>query len=115
MVVMVECESESESNRKKAKLSDEEYNVEEDDGVEIPSPEFDVCQIVLARDKDGLLYEAVIRRSIWGIQQHSQIAVGMVNSQEEMDQILHQDRTPTWHYFVHYNKWKSNWDRWVGQ
>jgi hypothetical protein len=61
---------------------------------------------VLARDKDGLLYEAVIRRSIWGIQQHSQITVGMVNSQEEIEQILDQHKPLTWHYFVHYNKWK---------
>ncbi|CAJ1951012.1 unnamed protein product [Cylindrotheca closterium] len=101
------------SSRKKVKHSDEEDP--EDDEREIPLPEFDVSQTVLARDKDGLLYEAIIRRSIWGIQQHSQITVGMVNSQEEIEQILDQDKIPTWHYFVHYSKWKSNWDRWVGQ
>lgn len=94
-------ESQFESQREKIKLSDEE-----DEDREIPPPQFGVCQTVLARDKDGLLYEAVIRRSIWGIHQHSQITVGMANSQEEIEKILDQDKIPTWHYFVHYNKWK---------
>ena len=97
-------DSDIESSRKKAKLSDDDNIV--DDDKEIPSPEFGVCETVLARDKDGLLYEAVIRRSIWGVQQHSQVAVGMVNSHEEIEQILDQGNSPTWHYFVHYNNWK---------
>lgn len=100
----VVMESEAESNgEKKVKLADEDV---EDDDREIPSPEFDVGQTVLARDKDGLLYEAVIRRSIWGLQQHFQIAVGMLNSEEEIEKIIDQDKSPTWHYFVHYIKWK---------
>lgn len=99
----VVMESEGESNGEKVKLADEDV---ENDDREIRSPEFDVSQTVLARDKDGLLYEAVIRRSIWGLQQHSQIAVGMLNSEEEIEKILDQDKSPTWHYFVHYIKWK---------
>ena len=97
-------ESDAESSRKKVKLSDD-LNVEDDD-KEIPFPEFQVYETVLARDKDGLLYEAVIRRSIWGIQQHCQVAVGMVNSHEETEQILDRQKSPSWHYFVHYSKWK---------
>jgi mortality factor 4-like protein 1 len=81
----------------------------------IPSPKFQICQPVLARDKDGLLYDSVIRRSIWGVNHNSQATVGMVNTQEEMEQFLQEQTVPAWHYFVHYNKWKPNWDRWVSE
>lgn len=96
-------ESDFRSSKKKVKLSDDD-NIEDTD-KQIPFPKFDVCETVLARDKDGLLYEAVVRRSLWGVQQHSQVTVGM-SSHEEIEKFIEQERFPTWHYFVHYNKWK---------
>lgn len=81
----------------------------------IHSPKFENCQNILARDKDGLLYDAVIRRSIWGINRNSQATIGMVDSQEEMEHFLQQQTVATWHYFVHYTNWKPNWDRWISE
>jgi hypothetical protein len=54
-------------------VASDESEYEEDT---IPPPKFSVCQVVLARDKDGLLYDAVIRRSLWGLKQQSQELVG---------------------------------------
>jgi mortality factor 4-like protein 1 len=39
----------------------------------------------------------------------------MVNNEAEMEDYWQRHSQPTWHYFVHYTKWKVNWDRWVSQ
>ena len=80
-----------------------------------PPPKFAQCDRVLARDEDGLLYQAFVRRSLWGIQQHKQIQVAMVTSQQEMQDMMNQEMLPTWHYFVHFLNWKVNWDRWISE
>jgi hypothetical protein len=86
-----------------------------------PDPKFRTLDRVLARDTDGLLYQAVIRRSLYGPHTHKQVQVGMVSSQKELDECMkeiedeEEAHQPIWHYFVHYLKWKVNWDRWVSE
>ena len=80
-----------------------------------PAAKYDVKQKVYARDADGLLYEAIIRRSMFGPHYHKQVQVGFVNSQQEMEEYLARHAEPMWHYFVHYTSWKVNWDRWVSE
>ena len=87
----------------------------EDDEVQNNDPLYEVGQKVLARDQDGILYQAMIRRRLWGQHQHRQIQVGMVNSHEEMQAMMEDEEPETWHYFVHYFQWNVNWDRWVSQ
>ena len=87
-------------------------NDEEEELENLPAPKFSVREKVLARDKDGLLYEAAVRRSMWGTKQHSQALVGMDSLNEIEEQAM---SDPTWHYFVHYNGWKPCWDRWVSE
>lgn len=81
-------------------------------------PKFQDYQKVFARDKDGVMYEAVIRRKLFGNDYHKQVQMGFgVESSEQANELLKEknavDSKPTWHYFVHYNKWNVNWDRWV--
>jgi mortality factor 4-like protein 1 len=83
--------------------------------MEGPSAKFEVRQQVMCRDADGLLYQAIIRRSLFGVHHHKQVQVGMYSSQHEMDEYLEKYAEPTWHYFAHYLKWKVNWDRWVSE
>lgn len=59
------------------------------------------------------MYEAVVRRRLYGQSQHKQVQLGLVASEQEANELLAQEEEPTWHYFVHYNKWNVNWDRWV--
>lgn len=66
-----------------------------------------------ARDTDGVMYEAVIRRRLYGQSQHKQVQLGLVASEHEAEELLSREEEPTWHYYVHYNKWNVNWDRWV--
>lgn len=75
---------------------------------------------VVARDKDGMCYDAVIRRAIYGAGQAEPIQLGLCSHAEA--QALLQDRTaevgedpPCWHYFVHFTKWSAMWDRWVAE
>jgi hypothetical protein len=87
--------------------------LEDENGVTIPL--YDVGTKVLARDADGLLYEAWIRRQLYGPHYHKQVQVGIINDQQEMEEYLEAASQPGWHYFVHYNGWKVNWDRWVSE
>ena len=87
--------------------------LEDENGVTIPL--YEVGTKVLARDADGLLYEAWIRRQLYGPHYHKQVQVGMINDQSEMEEYLEAAAQPSWHYFVHYNGWKVNWDRWVAE
>jgi hypothetical protein len=92
-----------------------EASISEEEEANLPPADYQVKQKVLARDADGLLYEAWIRRCLYGPHHHKQVQIGMVNNQAEMEDYWQRHSQPTWHYFVHYNKWKVNWDRWVSQ
>jgi hypothetical protein len=87
-------------------------STEEDSVAPPPEPKFQPYQKAYARDKDGVCYEAVIRRSMFGINNHKQAQFGLVESSREAEELL-KDEEPGWHYFVHYGKWNVNWDRWV--
>jgi mortality factor 4-like protein 1 len=111
----------------KASLTSNEHDDDDDDEQDddhseassqeedLPLSKYQVKQKVLARDADGLLYEAWIRRCLYGPHHHKQVQIGMVNNQAEMEDYWQRHSQPTWHYFVHYTKWKVNWDRWVSQ
>jgi hypothetical protein len=74
-------------------------------------------QRVYAKDSScGLWYEAVIRRCLYGVNNNKQVHIGLVCDESEIEDILlHSQATPSYHYFVHYNKWNVNWDRWVSE
>jgi hypothetical protein len=93
-------------------------NVDEEEAEENPDapPKFQILQKVYARDKDGVMYKAVIRRQLYGPQYHRQVAMGLVTSKEEAQELLEDvDHEPIWHYFVHYTKWNVSFDRWVSE
>jgi MRG len=91
------------------------HDVESNDDLTIPNPKFQVHQKVFARDKDGVLYLAVVRRQLYGPQYHRQVEMGFVSSAEEAQELLDYEPSPDWHFFVHYNKWNVKFDRWVTQ
>ena len=105
-------EEEEEREEEETSLGDDD---DDDDSEATPPAKYYQGQKILARDEDGLLYQAFVRRSLWGIHQHKQIQVGMFSSQKEMLEAMAEQDVPTWHYFVHFNGWKHNWDRWVSQ
>mmetsp|Transcript_32666 Transcript_32666/g.79381 ORF Transcript_32666/g.79381 Transcript_32666/m.79381 type:complete len:696 (+) Transcript_32666:122-2209(+) len=94
---------------------------------------FDVRQRVIARDEDGLMYFSDIRRKMYGINhQQNQSALQTIgkgaaifddNDQRQTDGTNNNnsnndpndDEPPRseWMYFVHYEGWKTLWDRWV--
>ena len=82
-----------------------------------PESKFHPKQRVYARDaSSGLWYDAVIRRSLYGVNNNKQVQIGLVCSESEISDILEQAaKEPMWHYFVHYNQWAVNWDRWVSE
>ena len=93
----------------------------------LPEAQFQIFQTVFARDTDGVMYEAVIRRKLYGRAQSQpqQVPIGLDSSLEHEtsdnndhkndDEHVNNDTNVAsmWHYFVHYNKWNVNWDRWV--
>jgi hypothetical protein len=118
------AEPEPELSSKLSLTSDEHDDDQENDDhseassqeeEDLPLAHYQVKQKVLARDADGLLYEAFIRRCLYGPHHHKQVQIGMVNNEAEMEDYWQRHSQPTWHYFVHYTKWKVNWDRWVSQ
>ena len=79
-----------------------------------PEAQFKVLQKVYARDEDGLLYSAVIRRSLFGRTGIRQCRLGYFTHQESEDmQKLLDEEELAWHYFVHFDGWNVKWDRWV--
>ena len=80
-------------------------------------PKFQVKQRVFARDtSSGLWYEAIIRRSLWGVHHNKQVPIGMVCDEQEFLKICETAATtPMFQYFVHYLKWNVTWDRWVSE
>jgi hypothetical protein len=86
-------------------------NEEEED---IPEAKFKTFDKVFARDNDGLMYEAVIRRSLFGPSYQQQVQVGMASSAEEVENMVQQSfGENSWHYFVHFNGWNVRFDRWI--
>lgn len=60
---------------------------------------------VLARDQDGLLYAAFVRRSLWGVQHQTQMNVmtavaGKEESGDKKDEEDEPEKQAEWHYFV---------------
>jgi MRG len=77
---------------------------------------FNVNDKAYVRDKDGVLYVAVIRRHLYGPQFRKQVEMGLVDSIEEATEKSQQDdNAPMWHYFVHFDFWNVNFDRWVSE
>lgn len=64
------------------------------------TPKFYKGQRVFAKDENcGLLYEAVIRRAMYGVDRQDKT----------------QEKEEEWHCFVHYLGWNVKWDRWVSE
>jgi mortality factor 4-like protein 1 len=82
-----------------------------DDSSGPPQAKYKVLEKVFARDADGLLYQAVIRRALYGPIYHKQVHVAMANSAEEVSD--EKDTLESWQYFVHFLKWSVAWDRWL--
>jgi hypothetical protein len=75
---------------------------------------FNVHDKVYVRDKDGVLYVAIVRRHLYGPQFHKQVEMGLEDSVEKANEkAQHDDRVLMWHYFVHFDFWNVNFDRWV--
>ena len=93
---------------------------EDNESVQAFKPEvmrkFDVNAKVYVRDKDGVLYVAVIRRHLYGPQFHKQVDMGLIDSIEEAKEKSQQDdHALMWHYFVHFDFWNVTFDRWVSE
>ena len=89
---------------------------EDDDNNDVekaPEAKFQPLEKVYARDKDGVMYPAVVRRRLYGPQYHRQVEMGLVTSKEEAAELLKEEHEPMWHYFIHYGGWNVNFDRWV--
>lgn len=110
-------ERDDDDNNDNEQDDDNHSEASSQEEVDLPLANYQVKQKVLARDADGLLYEAWIRRCLYGPHHHKQAQIGMFsdNNQAEMEDYWQRHSQPTWHYFVHYSKWKVNWDRWVSQ
>jgi mortality factor 4-like protein 1 len=91
-----------------------ELELEEKEAPAEPSPKFTKTQRVFAKDSEsGLLYEAVIRRSMFGMQLQRQLKISQVESERDVESFFQQQPEAGWHYFVHYTGWNVRWDRWV--
>ena len=87
-----------------------------DDNSGPPPAKYKVLDKVYARDADGLLYQAVIRRALYGPIYHQQVQVAMSKSVGEVSEVSsEQDSKDSWQYFVHFLNWKVAWDRWVSE
>lgn len=90
--------------------------IAQDEGdEESPPPLYKVFDKVFASDKDGLMYEAVIRRALYGPAYQKQQQIGLDDtSPEAMDALSRElGEVSSWHYFVHFLGWKVQWDRWI--
>jgi mortality factor 4-like protein 1 len=112
-------ETEQQSDVERANHTDEksEKSAEQDqDENPQPKPKFQIHQRVYARDKDGVMYEAVVRRRLFGPTYHKQVEMGLVTSKQEAEEALaERDLQPIWHYFVHFNNWNVRFDRFVSE
>jgi hypothetical protein len=98
---------------------DEEAGSGEEDDEE-KTHKFEVRQKVLARDEDGILYPAYVRRKLCGVNHHKSIScLGIFDiapEEIENEANFNEDNSLNgWYYFVHYEGWKTIWDRWVSE
>jgi mortality factor 4-like protein 1 len=69
---------------------------------------------VFAKDSEsGIIYEGVVRKSMYGVQYQRQIRLSQTTSPEEIAAFMEQEPSPTWWYFIHFSGWNAKWDRWV--
>ncbi|KAG7360848.1 MRG family protein [Nitzschia inconspicua] len=93
-----------------------------------PSSKYEVRQRVIARDEDGLMYHANIRRKMYGVNHRKTVSClstfdsfvaqnGNIDkdSTEKKDENDDNYGEQEWYYFVHFEGWKSLWDRWVSE
>jgi hypothetical protein len=75
-----------------------------------PPSDFDVGQRVYASDPDGVIFEATVRRKLYGATYYH-----VLSDRVSHDNVNDADSNsaPSWHYFVHYHGWSVQWDRWV--
>jgi len=122
--------------------SKDDKNDEMDDDEEVHKNKYEVRQRVLGRDEDGILYYANIRRTLYGVNHQKRIpCLGIFDltpekimkdkaatdtTTEERDEGngepnsggMDESQTKNekeWHYFVHFEGWKTLWDRWVSE
>jgi len=101
-----------------AAVDEEEDDDDDADDATPPPSRFQTSQRVLARDTDGLLYIAFIRRVHFGEPHQVQWGVLRTLESQEDENFLgeSEDMSPPiaqWFYFVHFDGWKPNWDRWL--
>ncbi len=82
-----------------------------------PLPLFKIRQRVLARDTDTpLLYDAIVRKTIYA-PKSKKVHICRVDLNNHDSETIDGDNDDSlehaWHYFVHYQGWNVNWDRWV--
>jgi mortality factor 4-like protein 1 len=108
-------ETEQQSDVEHVQNADEK-SAEQDQDDPQPKPKYQIHQRVYARDKDGVMYEAVVRRRLFGPTYHKQVEMGLVTTKQEAEEALaEQDLQPIWHYFVHFNNWNVRFDRFVSE
>jgi hypothetical protein len=101
---------------------------------------FEVRQRVIARDEDGIMYYAIIRRKMYGINHQQQLSClkifdsyplgyenerstgSPMNKNGQLEEMGNDKKAknenndhPEWSFFVHFEGWKSLWDRWVSE
>ena len=88
--------------------------VDDNDDEQIPQPKYKILERVFAKDVEtGLLYGAIIRKSLYGVHYQRQLMLVTVTSEKDVQDFFDQEPEPTWHYFIHYQGWNVKWDRWV--
>lgn len=118
-----------ETKEKDESINDEKENTMDNNSEENEPEEhknkYEVRQRVLARDEDGILYYGNIRRKLYGINHQKTISClgifdlapeeisGKKDDEENDDE--NDNAENEWHYFVHYEGWKTLWDRWVSE
>ena len=85
-----------------------------------PESKYFVGEKVYARDDDGILYPAVVRRSLFGKSGPRQCKIGYISIREsedllELEEELGAVYDESWHYFIHFDGWNVKWDRWVAE
>jgi len=117
---MMETTSESEA------VADVDDNDNDNDEAELEEPEqsiprFSIYQKVLAKDNETpLLYEALVRKRVYGPKTRNLRLSLMVTTEEgmvedELAAMMADEPPKIWHYFVHFNGWNVKWDRWVDE
>jgi MRG/HSF-type DNA-binding len=76
---------------------------------------FKLFEKVYVRDSDGVMYIAVIRRLHYGPHYHKRIDTGLADSVRADGKLRHVDQELMWHYYVHFDFWNVNFDRWVSE